>query len=77
MDIAYYTSSSREWTPRKTQKSSITFIPASEQALLFEWLLKISPKGCQALRLLVFRRGERETRETGDEEQGSMGMRKT
>ena len=47
------------------------------KALLLEWLLKLSPKDCQALRFPVFRRGGRETRENGDEAQGTMGRRKT
>ena len=49
----------------------------TSKAILLEWPLKIFPEGCQALCFPVFWWGERETRVTVDEAQGTMGRRKT
>ena len=47
MDISYYTSSSREWTPRKTQKSSTAFIQPANTLSFSSGFSRYPPKAAR------------------------------
>ena len=47
MDISYYTSSSREWTPRKTRKSSIAFIQPANKLSFSSGFSRYPPKAAR------------------------------
>ena len=54
MDISYYTSSSREWTPRKTQKSSIAFIQPANKPSFSIWFSRYPPKAARRFAFKFF-----------------------